>query len=75
MMIPTLADVQAARARLAGRIRRTPMMRVGPARRALAPGADLTFKLEHLQISGSFKARGRSTRPSACRPKRLRAVW
>jgi len=58
MTIPTLIDVQAARDRLAGRIRRTPMLRTGPARRALAPGVDITFKLEHLQISGSFKARG-----------------
>lgn len=71
MMIPTLADVQAARARLAGRIRRTPMMRAGPARRALAPGADLTFKLEHLQISGSFKARGALNKALSMPPEAL----
>jgi threonine dehydratase len=71
MTMPTLADVQAARDRLAGRIRRTPMMQAGPARRALAPGADVTFKLEHLQISGSFKARGALNKALSMPPEAL----
>ncbi len=71
MTIPTLNDVQAARDRLAGRIRRTPMMRAGPARRALAPGADITFKLEHLQISGSFKVRGALNKALSMPPEAL----
>ena len=49
-MHPTLADIRAAQARLAPCIRRTPLLR------ADEPG--LWLKLEHLQATGSFKARG-----------------
>lgn len=50
------ADVQAAAARLAGRIRRTPMLR----HRALdeAAGGVVLVKPEPLQITASFKLRG-----------------
>ncbi|GAB1645850.1 serine/threonine dehydratase [Krasilnikovia sp. MM14-A1259] len=41
-------DVRAATARIAGRVRRTPVLRDGAA----------LFKLEYLQHTGSFKARG-----------------
>jgi threo-3-hydroxy-L-aspartate ammonia-lyase len=49
-------DVVAAAGRLAGRIRRTPVVRVG----ALddAAGAELWLKCENLQEIGAFKARG-----------------
>jgi threonine dehydratase len=51
--MPVLADVEAAAARLAPWIRRTPIIRVQ------GPGArDVVFKLEGLQRSGSFKLRG-----------------
>ncbi len=49
-------DVAAAAARIAGRVRRTPILRV--------PGPDLglphgvALKLELLQVAGSFKPRG-----------------
>jgi threonine dehydratase len=43
------ADVHAARERIGGRVRRTPVFEA-------APGT--TFKLEYLQHTGSFKARG-----------------
>ncbi len=49
-MHPTLADIRDARARIAPHIRRTPMLR------ADEPG--LWLKLENLQATGSFKARG-----------------
>jgi threonine dehydratase len=45
----TRADVVAAAARIAGRVRRTPEIRVGES---------LSLKLEYLQHTGSFKARG-----------------
>lgn len=45
----TLDDVRKAQERIEGRVRRTPVV-------AAAPG--LTFKLEYLQHTGSFKARG-----------------
>ncbi|GAA1131233.1 threonine/serine dehydratase [Kribbella jejuensis] len=48
-MTVSLDDVQRAAERIAGRVRRTPVIQV-------APG--LTFKLELLQHTGSFKPRG-----------------
>jgi threonine dehydratase len=47
--VVTEADVRAARERIDGRVRRTPVLEAGP---------DTTFKLEYLQHTGSFKARG-----------------
>lgn len=50
------ADVEAARRRVGDRLRRTPVFD------ATVPGPDgplpVTFKLEYLQLGGSFKARG-----------------
>ena len=54
---PTLADVEAARDRIRSRIRRTPVLRAAPLRDP-ASSATLWLKLENLQITGSFKARG-----------------
>jgi threonine dehydratase len=51
-LMPGRADVEAAAQRIAPLIRRTPVLR------ARIMGADVTFKLEHLQVTGSFKARG-----------------
>ncbi len=48
-MTVSLGEVRAAAERIAGRVRRTPVIQV-------APG--LTFKLELLQHTGSFKPRG-----------------
>lgn len=48
----TEADVRAAAARVAGHIRTTPVIEVA------TTGAGLWFKLEQLQHTGSFKARG-----------------
>lgn len=59
-MTITRADVEAARRRIGGRVRRTPLFAI-----EAFPGADRGgcsaggwFKLEHLQHTGSFKARG-----------------
>ncbi|TDD80574.1 threonine/serine dehydratase [Actinomadura darangshiensis] len=51
-----LSDVQAASRRVAGHIRRTPLIEVDPA--PLAPAARMWLKLELTQHTGSFKARG-----------------
>ena len=51
----TLADIEAAAARIAGRVRRTPLLDPQPCD-ALPPG--VVLKLELLQVTGSFKARG-----------------
>jgi threonine dehydratase len=50
------ADVEAARQRTAGIVRRTPVTVAGPGE--LVPGARVALKLEQLQHTGSFKARG-----------------
>ena len=52
----TLEDVRAAAARLGDRVRRTPLVAAAPARGPL-PGR-CWLKLECLQVTGSFKARG-----------------
>ena len=50
----TRADVDAAATRVAGRVRRTPVLAADPA----DTGAPLWFKLEQVQHTGTFKARG-----------------
>lgn len=61
---PTLADVEAAAARIANWVRRTPLGRAAPLREPVE-GVDLTLKLENLQVTGSFKARGASNKVSS----------
>lgn len=57
MTTPTPEIIRAAAARIAGDVRRTPLWRLPGA--ALGLGcAEVWLKLEQLQISGSFKARG-----------------
>jgi threonine dehydratase len=53
-----LDDVRAAAARIAGRVRRTPLIAAAPMQTRLGDGFELTMKLECLQVTGSFKARG-----------------
>jgi threonine dehydratase len=52
----TPADIHAAAARIAPRIRRTPVMTLAPG--AFGIDATVTLKLEFLQHAGSFKPRG-----------------
>jgi threonine dehydratase len=57
---PTTIDAELiaqARRRIAGDVRRTPLMRL-PGAALGVPCAELWLKLEHLQLGGSFKARG-----------------
>ena len=53
----TREDIAAARERIAGDVRRTPLLRL-PGRELGIDCAELWLKLEHLQVGGSFKARG-----------------
>ncbi|MHA1555155.1 MAG: threonine ammonia-lyase [Alphaproteobacteria bacterium] len=53
----TLADIEAAAERIKARVRRTPCLRARFLRQPLHPG-ELLLKLESLQVTGSFKARG-----------------
>jgi threonine dehydratase len=55
---PTLDDIRRAAARLEGRVRRTPLVRADALQTSFGAGGDLWLKLECLQVTGSFKARG-----------------
>src|SRR5215212_3140163 len=55
-MLPTLADVRAARERIAGLLHLTPVM--SATRLGQRVGASLSLKCESLQKTGSFKVRG-----------------
>ena len=54
--LPTIADIEAARDRLLGRARRTPLLAATPL--DAETGGRILFKLETLQHTGSFKFRG-----------------
>jgi threonine dehydratase len=65
---PTLADVRAARERLAGLVVRTPLLRL-----PLDDGKGaIHLKLENLQPIGSFKLRGATNAMALAGPERLR---
>ena len=57
-MTVELEDVLAARSRIAPYVRRTPLLAARPLKSGVAADWSLYLKLEQLQISGSFKARG-----------------
>jgi len=56
--VVVLNDIQAARTRIASYVRRTPLIEARPVRQPILETATLYLKLENMQISGSFKARG-----------------
>jgi threonine dehydratase len=55
---PEFGDIEAAAARIAPHVRRTPVLRSD--RLAALVGATLDFKCENLQVAGAFKSRGAS---------------
>lgn len=57
-----LEDISAAAARIAGAIRRTPMVAASNFKTPIIENAELFLKLELLQVTGSFKARGATNR-------------
>jgi threonine dehydratase len=57
-----LAAIEAARERIAPHIRRTPVMALTQAKDPPPVSADVILKLECLQVTGSFKARGAMNR-------------
>jgi len=68
---PTLDDIRAAAERIRGRVRYTPLMEAAPVRVHAAIATELLLKLESLQVTGSFKARGASNMLAALAPARL----
>lgn len=69
--LPGIAEIEAAAARLAGVVRRTPLLAGTPLDEAL--GGRLLFKAECLQRTGSFKLRGAYNRLVQLDPERRRA--
>ena len=58
----TIADIEAARERIAPWVRHTPVLEVSQIKTALPAQARVSLKLELLQVTGSFKARGAMNR-------------
>ncbi len=56
----TLADIEAAAGRIAGRVLRTPSLPSHAISKAV--GAEVVLKLDHLQVTGAFKERGAANR-------------
>ena len=57
-----IADIEAARERIAGYVRRTPVTPLAQLKSPPPGAARVTLKLECLQVTGSFKARGAMNR-------------
>lgn len=68
----TLEDIRAARARIAPHVRRTPVLGATSLKQPL-PWTGVTLKLECLQVTGSFKARGAMNRVLGAGPDELRS--
>ncbi|MFD0269088.1 threonine/serine dehydratase [Streptomyces sp. NPDC127106] len=68
---PGRADVEAAAARIAGHVRRTPLLPGLPATGRRRAGWRLLLKAEHLQYGGSFKLRGAANAVLALGARRI----
>jgi threonine dehydratase len=69
----TISDIEAARARIDGRVRRTPVL--SATRLGARVGVKLLLKAEHFQRAGSFKVRGALNKISCLTPQeRARGV-
>lgn len=66
----TIADIETAAKRIAGSVRRTPLIEATHLKSAPTP-ASLCLKLELLQVTGSFKARGAMNRLLSLPPEKL----
>ena len=69
--LPGLAEIEQARQRLSGHVRRTPLMRAESLLKTVAVSR-LTLKLESLQVTGSFKVRGATNKVLTLTPDELR---
>jgi threonine dehydratase len=61
-MMIDIGDIEAARQRIAGWVRRTPVTPLVQLQSPVPTTARVTLKLESLQVTGSFKARGAMNR-------------
>ncbi len=67
----TIDDILAAAERIAPHVRRTPVIAATNLKAPIAEGCTLGLKLELLQVTGSFKARGATNRLLALDPATL----
>ncbi|MEO9228420.1 MAG: threonine/serine dehydratase [Devosia sp.] len=67
-----LDDITAAAELIRQHVRRTPTVLASQLRTPVAAGAELTLKLELLQVTGSFKARGALNKLLSSRPADLK---
>lgn len=61
----TIADVRTAAERIRGKVRVTPLVAANNLKMPLYPDAEVVLKLELLQVTGSFKARGATNKLAA----------
>jgi len=71
MVAPGIGQIRAAAERIRGFVRRTPLLAAAPAREHSELVRGLLLKLEALQVTGSFKARGAINAVLALAPERL----
>lgn len=69
----TIEDIEAARERIHPYVRRTPIIEAAQARDPLPIAASVVMKLELLQVTGSFKARGAMNRLLGSPPSEIKA--
>ncbi|MBK3745509.1 threonine/serine dehydratase [Paraburkholderia aspalathi] len=68
----SIDDIRQAERRIEGKIRRTPIIKADNFSTASLEGINLTMKLELLQVTGSFKARGATNRLLNLEPSALK---
>ncbi|WP_244545223.1 threonine ammonia-lyase [Devosia enhydra] len=71
MPLITIDDVHAAARTIAGRVRHTPVLTADQLKTPLSDGVEVSLKLELLQVTGSFKARGATNRLMHLEPAQL----
>lgn len=68
----SLSDIRAAAKRIAPYVRRTPMLATDGLKSPLPGQGDVVLKLESLQVTGSFKARGATSKLTSMPPAHLK---
>jgi threonine dehydratase len=70
--VPRIDEIRAAAERIRGHVRRTPLLVAAPVKEQRELAGALRLKLESLQVTGSFKARGATNAVFTGPPEQLR---
>jgi threonine dehydratase len=70
--VPRIDEIRAAAGRMRGYVRRTPLLAAAPIKESPELAGGLRLKLEALQVTGSFKARGAINAVFGLPPEQLR---